>query len=121
MEIEKQENPDVPSEVAVESPLSGEDQSFGDLKPGEQTGEMSEQEAMSQGGAEIQQRTDGVNPQEDLGPAAGEAPEGAVPELHSDENPVPPSTPDIANETVSEPESFWGGAFGKPKMPTLGE
>jgi hypothetical protein len=120
MEIEKQETPDVPAEVAVESPLSGEDQSFGDLKPGEQTSDMSEQEAMSQGGAEDQQRTDGVNPQEDLGPSAGEAPEGAVPELNNGKNPVAPQNPDIAN-AVEPQDSFWGGAFGKPRIPTVGE
>lgn len=120
MDIDNKEVPDTPVEVATESPLTGSDESFGDLKPGEQSPEMSDQAALSQGGAEDQQRTDGVNPQADLGPAAGEAPEGKTPELYSDENEVKPENPDIANP-VKEVESFWGGAFGKPKMPILGE
>lgn len=122
MEIENNqvEDSSVASEMPIESPMTGEDQSFADIPGGEQAPESTEQEAASQGGAKDQQRTDGVDPQEDLGPSAGMAPEGVAPEVHENELVSSNDSVDIAN-AVEDEKSFWGGFFGRPNIPTVGE
>lgn len=110
MDIEKNEEV---SEISVESPAEGVDESFSDVPAEAVTEEAERQEAASQGGLAEQQREDSPEDPEAMG---GDAPEGEQPSVSEDVVEEPQVV--VANE-VQEDGSFWSGFFGAPKIPRV--
>lgn len=105
-------------EMPAETPLTGADESITDVPEGEVTESMIDQEVSATGAAEDQQPELDDDAEEAV---SGEAPEGTEPDVKEDqaEGEVREEASDpVANET-QEQESFWGGFFGSPNIPTV--
>ena len=106
------------TEMPVETPLTGADESIADVPEGEVTESMIEQQVVADG-AEPEQQPELDDNAEEAEP--GEAPEGTAADVAEDraegETSEEGADP-VANDT-QEDQSFWGGFFGRPNIPTV--
>ena len=116
-EINKSEEP-MATEMPMETPMTGADESIADVPAGEVTESMIDQQVRAEGADPDQQAAIDADGE---GVKSDEAPEGEQPSIEDDrvENATDVAEEDVANEVVEE-GSFWSGFFGKPNVPTVG-
>jgi hypothetical protein len=105
------------TEMPVESPLEGADESVSDVPENKESESAIEQIQVSIGSDEDSQPENGAETEDAI---EVEAPEGSAPDVAEDraEGESNDSSDEIANGT-QEDQSFWGGFFGKPNIPTV--
>jgi hypothetical protein len=105
------------TEMPVETPLTGADESIADVPAGEVTESMIDQQVRAEGADPDQQPEIDADGE---GVKSDEAPEGEVPTVSEDrvENHTPVAMLDVSNTTQAD-TSFWGGFFGAPPAPRV--
>lgn len=106
------------TEVPAESPLTAPDESVSDVPADTESSAAIEQQVYADGAAPEQQPELDDDAEEAVD---GEAPEGTAADVVEDRAEGETSeegADSVANDTQEE-QSFWGGFFGKPNIPTV--
>lgn len=105
------------TEMPIETPFEGADESVSDIPENKESDSAEEQIQVSIGADEDSQPEDGAETEDAI---EVEAPEGSTPDVAEDraEGEAVDTADPIANEP-QEDQSFWGGFFGKPNIPTV--